>query len=241
MFRSTSLVYLLLIPLVSSAWIPNEDEQLALVKPSPVKIRPRWTKVPVTLGVMSRCPDAIHCENVMDTVFNEVGFEKVDVTLSFIGKLNSTAPKYGVTCMHGEIECEGNLQELCMTNHVSEVRNWWPWLECVNLAGRERIGHLGTAVDCAIMTGIDWIEDGVRACVKGKEGESEPEGVRLLQESVKKTADLGITTSCTILISGKKRCVRDDGEWKDCEGGSSAADLERSINEEWQRLNPEFA
>lgn len=25
------------------------------------------------------------------------------------------------------------------------------------------------------------------------------------------------------------------------QGGSSAADLERSINEEWQRLNPEFA
>lgn len=86
MFRSTSLVYLLLLPLVSSTWIPNEDDQLALVKPSSAKPHTRWTKVPVTLGVMSRCPDAIHCENVMDTVFNEVGFEKVDVTLSFIGR-----------------------------------------------------------------------------------------------------------------------------------------------------------
>lgn len=43
-------------------------------------------KVPVTLGVMSRCPDALFCEEVFDSVVEEVGFDKVDVTLSFIAK-----------------------------------------------------------------------------------------------------------------------------------------------------------
>lgn len=42
-------------------------------------------KVPVTLGVMSRCPDAILCESVFDKVLARVG-DKVQMSLSFIGK-----------------------------------------------------------------------------------------------------------------------------------------------------------
>lgn len=40
-------------------------------------------KVPVVLGVMSRCPDAILCEAVWDRVLQRVG-DKVDISLSFI-------------------------------------------------------------------------------------------------------------------------------------------------------------
>jgi hypothetical protein len=40
-------------------------------------------KVPVVLGVMSRCPDTILCESVFDTVLKEVG-DKIDLSLSFI-------------------------------------------------------------------------------------------------------------------------------------------------------------
>jgi hypothetical protein len=42
-------------------------------------------KVPVVLGVMSRCPDAILCEAVWDRVLQRVG-DKVDISLSFIAK-----------------------------------------------------------------------------------------------------------------------------------------------------------
>lgn len=42
-------------------------------------------KVPVVLGVMSRCPDAMLCEAVWDRVLQRVG-SKVDVSLSFIAK-----------------------------------------------------------------------------------------------------------------------------------------------------------
>lgn len=43
------------------------------------------TKVPVVLGVMSGCPDAILCESVFDRVLERVK-DKVDLTLTFIGK-----------------------------------------------------------------------------------------------------------------------------------------------------------
>lgn len=42
-------------------------------------------KVPVVLGVMSRCPDAILCESVFDQVLKEVA-DKVDLSLTFIGR-----------------------------------------------------------------------------------------------------------------------------------------------------------
>lgn len=42
-------------------------------------------KVPVVLGVMSRCPDALLCESVFDRVLKQV-IDKVDLSLSFLGK-----------------------------------------------------------------------------------------------------------------------------------------------------------
>ena len=42
-------------------------------------------KVPVTLGVMSACPDAILCESVFEHVLQRVA-DKVDLTLTFIGR-----------------------------------------------------------------------------------------------------------------------------------------------------------
>ena len=42
-------------------------------------------KVPVVLGVMSQCPDAILCESVFDRVLQRVG-DKVDLSLTFVGR-----------------------------------------------------------------------------------------------------------------------------------------------------------
>jgi hypothetical protein len=41
--------------------------------------------VPIQLGVMSRCPDALLCETVFDQVLDKVG-SKVDMSLVFIAK-----------------------------------------------------------------------------------------------------------------------------------------------------------
>ena len=45
----------------------------------------RDVKVPVVLGVMSRCPDALLCESVFDDVLKEV-LEKIDLSLTFVGR-----------------------------------------------------------------------------------------------------------------------------------------------------------
>lgn len=42
-------------------------------------------KVPVVLGVMSQCPDAILCESVFNRALEHVS-DKIDLSLTFIGK-----------------------------------------------------------------------------------------------------------------------------------------------------------
>lgn len=42
-------------------------------------------KVPVQLGVMSRCPDALFCESVFDRVLPKIA-AKVDFSLIYIAK-----------------------------------------------------------------------------------------------------------------------------------------------------------
>lgn len=95
-------------------------------------------RVPVTLGVMSRCPDALYCETIFDQVLlasakqlllhsgtfsqqqtaaTTTVNDLVDLQLSFIGTPNSTAST-GVECRHGEQECQGNVQELCFMHKL---------------------------------------------------------------------------------------------------------------------------
>jgi hypothetical protein len=42
-------------------------------------------KVPIQLGVMSRCPDALLCESKFNEVLSKV-VDKVDLSLVYIGK-----------------------------------------------------------------------------------------------------------------------------------------------------------
>lgn len=188
-------------------------------------------KVPVVLGVMSRCPDAILCESVWDTVLQQVG-NKVDISLSFIGRLNPLDKTYGVDCMHGMQECAGNVYELCVAKyHPTE---WWAFLQCQNFQGTSQIGLTDTAEKCAGIAGFEWTNDAAHKCA-GDNGQGE-EGVQLLQRSVRASMHLGIKKSCTILVNGQQVCIH-DGIWRDCKGGHTPADFIKLINEEYQRLN----
>jgi len=141
-----------------------------------------------------------------------------------------------VACKHGEQECAGNVQELCVSHHAGRgLSTWWPWLQCLNMGGPEKIGKLGYAVDCAVMSGIDWVEDGIYDCLQAHP----EEGLELLKQSMERAQLARITKSCTILVSGKTRCIRDGGEWYDCEDGHSAEELAATIQKEWERLNPD--
>lgn len=63
----------------------------------------------------------------------------------------------------------------------------------------------------------------MKKCIQG------PKGRQLLQESVKEAKRRGITKSATIQIEGKTVCVRDDGAWKECEGGHEVGDFVKQI------------
>lgn len=191
-------------------------------------------KVPVVLGVMSRCPDAILCESVFDHVLKRVG-NKVDLSLSFIGSINPSEPDFGVTCKHGPEECAGNVHELCVQKYATPTQSW-EFVQCLNYQGKDKIGLPQTALQCSSTHNIDWEGSSVGACA-GTDGSGKAaEGVQLLQESVRASHSLGIVNSCTIMINGKQVCIHDE-TWKQCENGHSPHDFVRQINEAYEKLN----
>ncbi|KAJ7700081.1 hypothetical protein B0H17DRAFT_1048492 [Mycena rosella] len=190
-------------------------------------------KVPVELGVMSRCPDALICEAVFSEVLKQVGPSKVDLKLVYVAELNSTEPDFGVTCMHGPGECAGNVQQLCAARYSSK---WWDFVRCQNDQGRFQVGLPDVAFECAKEVGIDWETSGVGNCA-GLDGSGKAsEGVDLLRKSLLRGKALGIKKSCTVLINHEKVCVH-DGSWQECEGGHDVDDFVKQINHEYERAN----
>ncbi|KAH9918211.1 uncharacterized protein BXZ73DRAFT_53124 [Epithele typhae] len=208
---------------------------------SPMLVQPQapWTagdpvKVPVILGVMSACPDAILCETVFDRVLARAA-GKMDLQLTFVGTPDASVPDWGVDCKHGALECAGNVQELCAIAHAP-FEQWWNFVHCQNFEGRYQVGRPETALKCAKAAGLDWENGGVGACAGASGDGKGEEGVRLLRESVRQTAAMGIEKSCTVMINGKQVCVR-DGEWRECEQGHTSEDFVRQIEAEYNKLN----
>lgn len=206
--------------------VQDADKAFTLRKPD--------VKVPVTLGVMSRCPDALICEAVFDKVVTKIG-DKIELSLSFIGKLNDSEKDFGVSCMHGPDECAGNVQELCAFKYLPQ-QQWWSYVQCQNYNGRDKIGTPDVALSCANTAKFSWEESGVGECA-GPSGDGKgEEGVELLKESVQTSELLGITKSCTVLINAEKVCVHDE-TWKECDNGHTPEDFIRQINDEYDKLN----
>ncbi|RKP13116.1 hypothetical protein BJ684DRAFT_148, partial [Piptocephalis cylindrospora] len=174
--------------------------------------------VPVSIHVMSKCPDAIACESVVSDVLEQVG-EIVDFTVDYITTSSSTPAK--LECMHGPAECDGNKQQLCFAKEYPQWRTWYPFIICQNHHWTT-LPSRSLAASCAAQVGGDY-EGWVEECVKGSEGKA------LLAASAARTKSRGIQRSCTVQISGKNRCIRDGGVWKDCPGGGKASDFVRDI------------
>ncbi|KAF9057588.1 hypothetical protein BJ165DRAFT_1334930 [Panaeolus papilionaceus] len=191
-------------------------------------------KVPVQLGVMSRCPDALLCETTFNRVLERVQ-DKVDLSLVYVGRIDSTQPDFGVWCMHGPEECAGNVQQLCVHKHTP-FKKWWEFVQCQNYEGRYKVGEPDVAFKCAKVAGIDWEHSGAGECAGFDASGKAEEGITLLQESVILGKKLGIKNSCTVLINEKAVCVH-DGTWRSCENGHEISDFVRQIEEEYERLN----
>ncbi|KAF5393670.1 hypothetical protein D9757_000043 [Collybiopsis confluens] len=208
-------------------------------------------KVPVTLGVMSRCPDALLCENLFDTVLKKVS-DKIDFRLVYIAQVNSSEPEFGATCLHGPEECAGNVHQLCAAEYTP-LDNWWEFVNCNNYQGRnkaclsytlpwtyidfrQQIGLPETAKQCAHIAQIDWETSGVGECA-GLDGSGRgTEGVNLLHKSILLGKTMGLEKSCTIMINSEPVCIH-DGTWKACENGHRASDFIRQINAAYEQLN----
>lgn len=191
-------------------------------------------RVPVVLGVMSRCPDALLCETLFDKVIPKVA-DKIDLSLAYVAKLNSSEPEFGVTCLHGRDECAGNVQQLCAAKYTP-MKTWWEFVTCQNYEGKNKIGRPDVALKCARTAKMDWSGSEVGRCAGLDGSGTGAEGVQLLQESIKDTEALAIIKSCTIMINGEKVCVH-DGTWKDCENGHETRDFIRQIEAEYRKLN----
>ncbi|EAU84776.2 hypothetical protein CC1G_00295 [Coprinopsis cinerea okayama7 len=187
--------------------------------------------VPVHLGVMSRCPDALLCESVFDEVLGVVG-DKVELSLVFVARIDPSQPD-GVKCLHGAVECAANTQQLCAAKY-NPFSKWWAFVQCGNYHGKDKIGLPETVSTCAKAAEIDWEGSGAAQCA-GKDGRGE-EGLQLLKDSIHLGNEFNIQKSCTVLISGRKICVH-DGTWKECENGHSVQNFVDQIEEEYRRLN----
>ncbi|KAH8827228.1 hypothetical protein DL96DRAFT_1498752 [Flagelloscypha sp. PMI_526] len=220
---------------LSGAYLPFvvQHDQAPLPLASPSKGLSD-VKVPIHLGVMSQCPDAIFCHRLFDQVLPKVG-DKVDMKLVYVATFDKDEPVYGARCLHGPTECAGNIQQLCTEKYAPE--EWWRFIHCQNYQGRWEVGLPETAYKCAAVTDIDLDESGVSQCA-GLDSDDGPgeEGVALFHESILLGKSLGIERSCTILINGRHVCVH-DGVWKQCEDGHTVNDFVRQINEEYDRLN----
>jgi hypothetical protein len=145
-------------------------------------------KVPVTLGVMSQCPDALLCEALFDQVLKAKQIrDKVDLSLLYIAKYDED----DITCLHGPQECAGNIQQLCVKKYT-DASQWWDFVQCQNFQGRAQIGSLETARKCAGTAQFDWELSGVGECAGLDGSGTVPEGLELLAKSAKAAKELGI-------------------------------------------------
>ena len=138
--------------------------------------------------------------------------------------------------MHGPSECLGDILHLCAAKISTPpspppAHTYLPFSLCLthdykNIPDREFVEG------CADKSGVDFRKLNECASDMGPDG-----GLSIFRESVERSKMLGAETSCTVRVDGKKRCIRDGGEWKDCDGGSDPEDLVRDIKKIYEEKN----
>lgn len=162
-------------------------------QPFDVQVAAPIKRVDVTIGVMSRCPDALFFENAFARTLERVN-QKIDLSLEYIATRNHSAP-FQATCKHGKEECRGNIHQLCIMDALkpskagkrydlgpsAAQRLWWDFVQCENYeGGLKRIGEESLARQCIDAIGgmPQWEADGIKECVEG------PKGQELLKASI---------------------------------------------------------
>jgi len=185
-------------------------------------------RVPLEAHIMSKCPDARDCLHDMILPAMQNISHKVDFKLSYIGTI--TDHDDGVLCKHGQEECLGNIIELCAARLYPDPKMYLGFTMCLTKQFDD-IPDRSLVEDCALEHGMSM--ERINRCTSEDDGAT---GIDLLKDSFNRSSAAGVSTSCTVRLNGKTRCVRDDGKWTDCEGGSTAQDLVADVMEQ-SRLN----
>ncbi|KAL2024584.1 hypothetical protein VTK56DRAFT_7627 [Thermocarpiscus australiensis] len=183
--------------------------------------------VPLEAHIMSKCPDARDCLRDLVLPAMQKAHDKVNFTLSFIG--TPTDNNDGVACKHGPEECLGNIIELCAQRLYPDPKTFLGFTMCL-ARDYQHIPQRGLIEDCALEHAIDF--DKLNECATKDDGAF---GVGMLRESVRRTAEAGVTKSCTVRLDDKIYCVRDGGQWTECPSGPAVNDLVIAIEKLYHR------
>jgi len=128
-----------------------------------------------------------------------------------------------VQCMHGQAECDGNKQQLCLQHHLpaAENRKFFQTLLCHS---KGRVDDVKLLQGCMKDAGIAAsTQADVLKCIEGTLGTTLQVG------SAKQVTANSVVKSCTVMIDGAKRCIRDGGTWYDCPAGSDTQAFIKTI------------
>lgn len=153
--------------------------------------------------------------------------DKVDFKLSYIGVVTNHDDE--VACMHGQTECLGNIVELCAADIYPDPRQYLGFTNCLSQRYKD-IPHEDLLKDCSLEYGIDFAK--LNDCMSKDDGAY---AMGMLRESVTRSEEAGVKYSCTVRLEEEVRCIRDDGNWKNCKGGSKPEDLIKQIEELYEQ------
>ncbi|KAF3355119.1 hypothetical protein VdG1_04331 [Verticillium dahliae VDG1] len=182
--------------------------------------------VPLEAHIMSKCPDARDCLRDMVLPVMMRAHDKVDWKLSFVG---TPTQDDGVDCRHGPSECMGNIIELCAAKLYPDPKISLGFTMCITRSYRE-IPDQSLIEACALEHAIDIKV--LNECAVREDGAY---GVGLLRDSVTRTAEAGVTLSCTVRLDDEVYCIRDGGEWTQCPFGAGVNDLVIAIEKKYRQ------
>lgn len=228
--RSRSILLLMLVGFLGfTMWQTAGTPRIVLkhdhdlVQPEPAQVT---RLVPLEAHIMSKCPDARDCLRDMILPVMMRVQDKVNWTLSFVG---TPTANDGVDCRHGPSECMGNIIELCAAKLYPDPKISLGFTMCITRNYRQ-IPEQTLIEDCALEHAIDIKE--LNECAAKEDGAY---GVSLLRDSVQRTADAGVTLSCTVRIDEEVYCIRDGGEWTECPHGPGVNDLVIEIEKRYRQ------
>ena len=203
---------------ISPAHHRNSTQIDNLPQSSP-SISNQTSLVPLEAHIMSKCPDARDCLRDLVVPAMEQIVDKVDFRLSYIGRVDKNDT---VHCMHGSTECLGNMLGLCANELFPHDTKISLGFSTCLIMSYQRIPDRDLVTQCALEHGISF--DELNACIS-----EEGKGLDLLEASVERSEKAGVKKSCTVRVDGKEWCVRDGGQWKDCDGGHKVDDLVKEV------------